>query len=251
MSERTLVFTAEDGGALKASWRSPEGVGPFPAILCVHGLTLTRAQFESFSGTLVARGLACFRMDLRGHGESEGRLQDQGFEAQCSDVRKGVEALAGLPGVDPGRMGLLGFSMGGAMAARVAQVVSVKALALWSPLLKTSLWSGKRHDEFGAPKDGLRPIWDGLWVNERLFTEAMADEPLGVALAWPGPLLVCHGGKDKNHPQSASLELAQGRVAAKLSVASYFPPDSGHAWHPDGDRHLRDELSAAFFSAVL
>ncbi len=251
MPESPFECRAEDGATLRGTWRLPAGPGPFPAVLCVHGLTLDRTLFEAPAAALESRGLASLRLDLRGHGGSGGRLEEQGFRGQCADVSAAFAAMAALEGADPSRLGLLGFSMGAAAAVRAARDLPVRALALWSPLLKTSLWSGLRHDAYGPPREGLRPIWDGLWVSERLFTEAMEEEPLGLAAAWPGPLLVAHGAKDRNHPQSASLELVGSRTGAARPTIAYFPPLSGHRWHPEPDRRMRDSLTAAFLAESL
>jgi len=252
--EQAVSLKAADGSELKGLWRTPEAqgtAGTWPSVVCIHGLTLSKAIFDEAALALERSGVASLRLDLRGHGESGGRLQDQGFEDQLSDVRSAFEALSGLPGADAGRRGLLGFSMGGAMGALVAATAPVRALALWSPLLKTGPWNGLRRDQYGPSRDGFRPIWDGILVNERLFSEAVDHDPFAVASVWPGPLLVCHGGKDRNHPQSASLELAADRADASLPIASCFPPLSGHRWLPDAERRLRDLLSAAFFEASL
>lgn len=251
MPEQAVLFAAADGSPLRGVWTTPEGPGPFPGVLCVHGLTLTKALFDGFAGTLESRGVASFRIDLRGHGESGGLLKDQGFDDQCSDARAGLETMSRLKGADQERMGYLGFSMGGAMGAVVASSLPLKSLALWSPLLRTGLWSGRRREEYGVPQDGFRPIWDGILVNERLFSEALVHDPFASAAGWPGPVLVCHGGKDRNHPQSAGRELAAVRADSALPVASYFPPSSGHRWHSEGDCRLRDALSAAFFEGTL
>jgi hypothetical protein len=249
--EASVSFKAADGGDLKGLWRTPAGPGPFPCVVCVHGLTLTKALFDEAASVFEGRGLASLRVDLRGHGDSGGRLQDQGFEDQVSDVRSAFDALAALEGADASRRGILGFSMGGAMGALVAAERPVKALALWSPLLKTGPWNGLRLDQYGPSQGDFRPIWDGILVHERLFSEAVAHDPFATVCRWPGPLLLCHGGKDRNHPQLASLETAVSRASAALPVAGYFPALSGHRWHPDPERRLRDALSAAFFEACL
>lgn len=251
MPEACVSLKAADGVELAGLWRTPDGPGPFPCVVCVHGLTLTKALFDEAASVFEGRGLASLRVDLRGHGESGGRLQDQGFEDQVADVRSAFGAMAGLAGADASRRGLLGFSMGGAMGTLVASELGIKALALWSPLLKTGPWNGERRDQYGPPQGDFRPIWDGILVNERLFSEAVAHDPFASACRLPGPLLLCHGGKDRNHPQGASLEVAAARVGAALPVATYFPALSGHRWYPDPERRLRDALSAAFFEACL
>jgi alpha-beta hydrolase superfamily lysophospholipase len=220
-------------------------------VACVHGLTLDKSIFDGFVRVLEAAGLASLRVDLRGHGGSGGRLEDQGFLDQGNDVRAAFEAMALQPGADPARRGLLGFSMGGALGALAAFRLRPRALALWSPLLKTGPWDEARGRDFGPPQGGLRTIWDGIRVHERLFSEAQALDPFGAALAWEGPLLLCHGAKDRNHPQRYSLELASARARLARPATTYFPPLSGHAWKPESERAQRDILSAEFFRDTL
>jgi dipeptidyl aminopeptidase/acylaminoacyl peptidase len=214
-------------------------------------LTLSEAIFKGPAQALAEAGVASLRVDLRGHGGSGGRLQDQGFDDQLADVRSAFAALAAMEGADPARCGLLGFSMGGAMGALMSQADGVKALALWSPLLKTGFWDAERQQQYGPPTAEFQPIWDGILVSRRLFTEAVVTDPYAAALAYDGPFLVVHGGKDRNHPQARSVELAAERQARGLPVSACFPPMSGHRYHHEGERRLRDALSAAFFKASL
>jgi alpha-beta hydrolase superfamily lysophospholipase len=250
--EQAVELRAADGSALSGTWATPEGTGPWPSVACIHGLTLTRSIFDEAAGALAGQGVASLRLDLRGHGRSGGALKEQGFNDQVADVGAAFQGLAGLPGADPARRGLLGFSMGGAMGALVARSQpELKALALWSPLLKTGFWDAERRQQYGDPAEGYQAIWDGILVNRRLFTEALALDPDEAARDYPGPFFVCHGGKDRNHPQANSVALAAARQAAGRPVASYFPPQSGHRYHHAGERATRDALSAAFFKASL
>jgi dipeptidyl aminopeptidase/acylaminoacyl peptidase len=249
--EIPVELRAADGSALSGAWRTPAGPGPWPSVACIHGLTLTRAIFDEAAAVLADQGVASLRLDLRGHGQSGGALKEQGFNDQVADVRAAFQGVAALPQADPQRRGLLGFSMGGAMGALVAAGEPVKALAIWSPLLRTGFWDAERREQYGDPTEGYQVIWDKILVNRRLFTEALAVDPYEAALAYGGPFFVCHGGKDRNHPQANSVGLAAARQAAGRPVASYFPPLSGHRYHHAGERATRDALSAAFFKASL
>lgn len=251
MPEQRVELKAADGSALAGLWRQPEGPGPWPSVACVHGLTLTKALFDEPAAALEAQGVASLRVDLRGHGDSGGRLQDQGFDDQLEDVCVAITALGALPGADPLRRGLLGFSLGGALGSLVAGGGGIQALALWSPLLKTGFWDEDRRKQYGPAQGEFQPIWDGVLVSRRLFTEAITQDPYAAAVAFEGPCFVCHGGKDRNHPQARSVELAAARQAQARPVASYFPPLSGHRYHAAPERRQRDALTAAFFGSCL
>lgn len=253
MPEAALRTAAADGSRLVGTWCTPPGRGPFPAVLCLHGLTLDQGLFAEAAQALARTGVASLRLDLRGHGASGGELKEQGFEDQLDDLRRGLAALAAAPDADAARLGLLGFSLGGALAAVAAAQpgVPVKALALWSPLLKTGPWNQDRQSQYGPPQGGYQPIWDGILVSERLFSQALRHDPFEAALAYSGPFFVCHGGKDRNHPQTRSVELVQARQAAGRGVAAYFPAGSGHRYHDPVERGRRDALTAAFFASGL
>lgn len=252
MPEEVLEIPVADGGVLRGAWHRPAGPGPFPCLACVHGLSLDSGIFAEAALALEARGVASLRFDLRGHGKSSGELKDQGFHDQLADVAAAFAALAGLPGADPQRRGLLGFSLGGALAALLASgEPQVKALALWSPLLRTASWDAERRAQYGPPSGGLQPLWDGVLVSERLFSESLGLDPFAQALSLPRPLFLAHGAKDRNHPQAAARELAASRAEAGRETASYFPPDSGHQWRREDQRLRRDAMTSAFFASSL
>jgi alpha-beta hydrolase superfamily lysophospholipase len=252
-SAQAVEFPAADGQTLRGLWQRPASPGPHPAVLCIHGLTLTKRIFEEAVPALAAQGIASLRLDLRGHGESGGALVEQGFEDQLDDVRRGFAQLGRLEGADSARLGLLGFSLGGALGALLAKELGgpCKALALWAPLLKTGPWSEERFATYGQPQGAVAKIWDGIEVSSKLFSDALKYDPYQAAVDLSQSVLFCHGGKDRNHPQARSVEAAEERQKAQRPVATYFPPLSGHRFLPDAERLMRDRLTAAFFGAVL
>lgn len=253
MPERPLTLPGPQGQALRGILCLPNGAGPFPAVACFHGLTLTHAIFESVAPGLADAGVASLRLNFRGHGDSDGELDEQGFEDQIADVQAGVEALVGLAEADPKRLGILGFSMGAAACALAAQRLGerVKALALWAPLLKTSQWQEARFKAYGGRQGGKVRLWDDILVSERLFSEAVASDPYAAAAAFPGPALFVHGGRDNNHPQLATEEAVAERICSGLETWHAFVPLSGHLFRHDAERATRDRLTAEFFGAFL
>jgi alpha-beta hydrolase superfamily lysophospholipase len=246
-------FKAPNGQTLRGLWQVPSGPGPHPCVVCIHGLTLTQHIFEEAAVALAAQGIASLRVDLRGHGASEGPLVEQGFDDQLADVRASFQHLAVLPGADAARRGILGFSMGAALGVLVAEQegAACQAVALWAPLLKTGPWSTERFATYGEPQGDVAKIWDDIAVSRRLFSEALLHDPYQAAVDLPQSVLFCHGGKDRNHPQARSVEAAADRLKASRPVATYFPPQSGHRFLPEAERRMRDRLTAAFFGAVL
>jgi uncharacterized protein len=76
-------------------------------------------------------GYVTLRFDMRGCGQSEGEFGRVICLEQVEDLKNAVTYLAGHPAVDPGRIGVIGSSFGGAVAVygggvdgRIAAVVS-------------------------------------------------------------------------------------------------------------------------------
>lgn len=99
--------------------RRPPGPGPHPWVLLVAGLDSAKEEGFTLGQLCLARGLAVAACDGPGQGEvaAAGRPWRPGDEAAVDWVR---EALSEVPGLDPGRCGLLGVSFGGYLATAAA-----------------------------------------------------------------------------------------------------------------------------------
>ena len=99
------------------------------AALCLHGCALSGASFALFARRLADRGGENFRvdaMDLRGHGSTRtADDRDLSLDTMARDV---ADVCARLYRDDDVQVVLVGHSMGGAVAARVAQLDLVRNL---------------------------------------------------------------------------------------------------------------------------
>lgn len=127
-----VAFPAGDGVRL-AGWWVPSRNGAAVAVL--HGAGSTRTDVLEHAAALADHGYGVLLPDARGHGESGGRAMELGWHGEA-DVAGAVDFLLAQPEVDPGRVGLLGLSMGGEEAIgaagvddRVAAVVAEGATA--------------------------------------------------------------------------------------------------------------------------
>jgi dienelactone hydrolase len=126
---------------------SPPGPGPFPAILYSHGLGADPADALSapaLGPVFARRGYVFMALFRRGEGLSEGQglfigellereRAARGEEArqrlqlrllttdQLDDVAAGIRVLRTLPGVDPGRLAVVGHSFGGQLSLLAAE----------------------------------------------------------------------------------------------------------------------------------
>lgn len=128
----------------------PKHNPPFPAVLMIHGLGGTKVGrhrlYVRLAEKLSKQGIATLRIDMRGCGDSEGSFKDVTLKGQVSDLMMGLEMLSKHPKVCKERIGLLGRSMGGAVAVLLAEQMRKKELmtlcsvALWCPLFSAKPW---------------------------------------------------------------------------------------------------------------
>ena len=116
------------------SWL-PDG-DPRALVALAHGLGEHSGRYDELVGRLVARGLAVYALDHRGHGRSEGRRSlVERFDGLIADFSARAEAArAAWPGRD---LLLLGHSMGGAvaLATALAHPGLARALVLSAPAI--------------------------------------------------------------------------------------------------------------------
>ena len=116
-----LTYATHDGVALQGDLYLPQGAGPFPALVAVHGggwQQGARSSFQYWGPYLAARGYGLFTISYR--------LAKKGtktFPHAVHDVVAGVRFLranAAQHRIDPERIGLFGASAGAHLAALAA-----------------------------------------------------------------------------------------------------------------------------------
>ncbi|MBI2351863.1 MAG: alpha/beta fold hydrolase, partial [Deltaproteobacteria bacterium] len=84
-------------------------------IIICHGLGANKSDFTDLAAFLALRGYLVLTFDFRAHGESEGSRTSLGYHEQ-KDVKAALGYLTSRPEVDPKRIGIFGFSLGGSTA---------------------------------------------------------------------------------------------------------------------------------------
>ena len=111
-----VTLTSADGTAL-AAWFMP-GVRREP-ILLLHGYSATKREMLHHAAFLSAAGHPLLLLDLRCCGESDGRAVTFGGRER-EDAAAALAYLRARPDVDGERIGVLGLSLGGALALLAA-----------------------------------------------------------------------------------------------------------------------------------
>jgi len=104
------------GDSLAATLRRPAGAaGAAGCVVLGSGLSCVRDQgLDAYAERFAAAGFAALSFDYRHFGESEGEPRSlMSAGRQREDWRAAIGWARGLEGVDPGRIALWGFSLGG------------------------------------------------------------------------------------------------------------------------------------------
>jgi dienelactone hydrolase len=112
----SVTLTTTDGVRL-AAWFVPGTNGA--GVVVVHGAGSTRSDVLDQAAVLARGGYTLVLVDARGHGDSGGTAMDFGWYGDL-DIAAGTDFLASRPEVDAGRIGVVGFSMGGEEAIGAA-----------------------------------------------------------------------------------------------------------------------------------
>jgi dipeptidyl aminopeptidase/acylaminoacyl peptidase len=111
-----------DGQDVPGYLITPPGDGPWPCVMLINGLDAAKeVELYAFAREFIARGMGAVVFDGPGQGVHIGRTPMViDFERVVGSV---MEHVARLPEVDEKRMGILGVSFGGYLAARAAASV--------------------------------------------------------------------------------------------------------------------------------
>jgi uncharacterized protein len=133
LAHEEVWFSAADGVRLYAWWipaATGAGPGDAPTFLCFHGNAANvawRADFYRFLRGLPANVLA---LEYRGYGRSEGTPSEGGL---YRDADAAYTHLVRERGIPPGRVILLGQSLGTAIAAELASQRQAGGVVLEAP----------------------------------------------------------------------------------------------------------------------
>ncbi len=201
-----VAFPSADGLRL-SGWLLPAADARDALILC-HGFKTGRREMLPLAMALRERGHQVLLFDFRGHGKSEGRWSACGG-LESRDLEGAVRFMKGRFGMEGLPIGVIGFSMGGAVAIMAAgrlpeieAVVADSAFATLDEALKTGFCTFCH-----LPREPFSRF--ALWFGERLVgVRAEEVRPLdAVPDLSPRPLLIVHGTQDRIVPLSEAYLL--------------------------------------------
>lgn len=220
-----VQMTTPDGVRL-AGWYLPSRNGA--AVVLRHGAGSTAADTAAHAQVLHDAGYGVLATEARGHGDSEGRGMDLGWYGDL-DIRAAIDELAARPEVDPGRIGVVGLSMGGEEAIGAAGVDErVRGVVAEGATGRTAADKAWLADEYGAA-GVLQGVLDTITYG---FIDLLTP-------ADPPPTL--QESTRDSHPTRILL-IAAGDVPDEQSVASRLAsvdPARVQVWVVPGAGHVQ------------
>ena len=270
VAERPVTVGAEPW-TLPGTLSLPSSDGPFPAVVLVHGSgphdrdeTIgPNKPFRDLAWGLAQRGVAVLRYEKRTKQYAEQMARADGLtvnEETVEDARAAVHLLAGLPEIDSHRIVVLGHSLGGTLAPRIADgdpeiaglIIMAGATRPLGELMVSQL-------EYLANLDGTVDSTEANRIEEaEQAAAAIADpqlqpgdtvdvlgsktpgsywldlrgyDPAQAAASLSLPILILHGGRDYQVGK-ADLQEWQAALDGRPQVTIEIYPELNHLFMP-------------------
>lgn len=252
---RFLISYDSDGVKVYGFINLPNGDGPFPVVLVLHGFVTpenyqTLAYTTPYADALARAGYFVIHPNYRNHPPSEEGPNPfrVGYAIDVLNLVGILQEGAGRPGLleiaIPENIGLLGHSMGGGITLRSVTVnPEIKAAVLYGAISgdervnyeRKVYWTNGQEGELETPEQDLQRI-SPIYHLEDIQT----------------PLSIHHGLGDTVVPAEWSTDLCDRMTALGKSVECFDYPGQPHIFYGNGlsmfmqrvvdffDEHLRD-----------
>ncbi len=234
----TRVEIPFEGASLPGYLYRAPGDGPHPVVIQWNGLDSTKEMmyYSGFPKMLADRGISTLMVDTPGSGEAlrlRGLTARHDTEVWASAIIDWIESDPKALGVDPERVGIVGWSLGGYYAPRAAAFEKRLKLAVaWGA---NHNWAEVQHARI--EREGENPVphyWDHVyWVWEASNMDEFLEKTKGmhlngVAEHITAPLLITHGAGDRQiNVKYAHQTYDQAVNSSKRELRIFDDPEGG------------------------
>jgi len=168
-----------------------------PLVIGSHGLLSSSSSPKqiALARGCTSAGIAYFRFDHRGRGNSEGVFKEvTSLEARCTDLTCAIKCIQSRTDIGD-KLGLFGSSMGGAVCISVASISAVDALVTAAAPVRSSsiIKASKKRNNSKT----LKPLFE-----DKLFNSDLSEKLAGLH-----HILIFHGDSDNIVPPSNAHEI--------------------------------------------
>lgn len=209
--ERAVSLRTRDGYAIEGTYT--EGAPGAGAVLLVHGVADGRDRWLPWVDRLRAARQHVLRIDVRGHGRSEGAVVLYG-QRETRDVLAGLAWLRAQPAIDRDAVAMVGTSMGGGLVLAASERAPVRAAIALAPASSYARLVAQRTALLG-------PLAVPVLNGSARLARAMGQRPMtdwrpASRMSRTLPFLVAHGAADRTIPLALSRELARAHDNVEL-----------------------------------
>jgi ABC-2 type transport system ATP-binding protein len=184
-----FLASSVDGTLLDVTLQVPQGGGPFPLVVLMHGWAGSKTGSGDVADALVSDGLAVLRYSARGFGESWGQANLADLHAEIADLRSLVGQVVdqGRFHLNPDAVAVTGASYGGghswlaalqptftSPAGAAVRIRTVVPIVPWTDLLYSLLPNGRPRNSIDGLGSAKLSYINGLYVSGLRHT---ADRP--------------------------------------------------------------------------
>ncbi len=270
---RRDAFTERDVTVGSGEWTlpgtlsMPKGAGPFPAVVLVHGSGPNdrdetigpNKPFRDLAWGLASKGIAVLRYDKRTKVYAARLAADADLTVQqetVDDAAAAARLLRASTAVDPRRVFLLGHSLGGMLAPRIARrepspaglvILAGTARPLEDVILEQVRYLASLPGQAaGAGQGQVRELEAKvarvkdpglskttpaaglpLGIPAAYWLDLRSYRPAEVAATLPQPMLILQGGRDYQ-VTGADLAVWKQALASRPNVTTRLYPDLNH-----------------------
>ena len=169
-------------------------------VVILHGAGSCKENHHDFARVALGAGLAAIAFDQRGHGDSQGPMDDRALDdvvAMADLLRSRIAGRPGIPTDPPAPIALRGSSMGGYFALISAAAAHAAAVVAICPADNAGLRRGLTDGRFTFDADA--PALDRFLAAHDVHAAARGLDV---------PVLLLHAEGDEQVPVEQSRELA-------------------------------------------
>ena len=209
-------YINDDGIRLHAKLDMPEGKETCPLLIVFHGFTghMEERHIMAVQQTALEEGFATLRVELYGHGQSDGEFKNHTFYKWVTNALTVVEYAKALPFVTD--LYMTGHSQGGMLTMIIAGMRPeyFKAILPLSPALV--LPDGARKGDLLGIAFDTKHIPEELYLEDKQLHLSgnylrilQTIHPEDEITRYHGPVLIIHGEADELVPLHYSVEAAE------------------------------------------
>ena len=224
--KQEMVWFEADGLALHGTLHLPE-TAACPVVIGCHGLLSNgdSPKQVALAEKCVDEGIAFFRFDHRGCGQSEGEFSRvTSLAGRRRDLLAAAQMLRQRQGVDDQRIGLFGSSLGGTtVLAAAGAILPLAVVTIAAPVRSRAIQTGAVNDEL-------------LEANLASMDEENMVFDISAQIAGISDILIFHGDLDSVVAYENALEIHEKADPPKELVRL-----------EGGDHPMSDEAHQALF----